>query len=55
MKPANDINVTTNADRIRAMTDEELAMFLGDEPPYFPTYEQYREWLQQPAEQGKDG
>jgi hypothetical protein len=30
MKPANDINVTTNADRIRSMSDEELHKFLLD-------------------------
>ena len=28
-KSAEDINVLTNADRIRAMSDEELAEFLG--------------------------
>jgi hypothetical protein len=40
----------TNADRIRSMSDEELARFLGDEPPYLSTYDKYLEWLQQPAE-----
>lgn len=29
-----DTNVLTNADRIRAMTDEELAVFLADEIPH---------------------
>jgi len=43
----------TNADRIRSMTDEELARFLGDEPPYFSTYYKYLEWLQQPVEAEK--
>jgi len=45
------INVTTNADRIRSMSDEELARFLGDEPPYFSTYDKYLEWLQQPVKE----
>ena len=54
----------TNADRIRAMTDEELAEFLCgvyDENEdaakfmngvYIPCYDQYsiKEWLKQPAE-----
>lgn len=30
MKPDNDINVATNADRIRGMTDEELAGILAN-------------------------
>jgi len=42
--------IVTNADRIRSMTDEELAQFLGDEPPYFATYKQYIDWLRQPIE-----
>ena len=32
------------------MTDEELAQFLGDEPPYFATYKQYIDWLRKPIE-----
>lgn len=52
----------TNADRIRAMSDEELAAFLGDDdracPPSHPKCSKYintcdgcwLEWLQQPAE-----
>lgn len=48
-------NRKTNADRIRSMNDEELARFLGDEPPYFSTYDKYLEWLQQPVEEEKDG
>jgi len=48
---SKDINVITNADRIRSMTDEELARFLGDEPPYLSTYDKYIEWLQQPAKE----
>ena len=54
-RTGKDINVTTNADRIRSMSDEELARFLGDEPPYFSTYDKYLEWLQQPVEAEKDG
>lgn len=52
----------TNADRIRAMTDEELAKILGDKCICPPTYECpkvcgdcvacWLEWLQQPAERG---
>ena len=41
----------TNADRIRSMSDEELARFLGDEPPYFSTYEKYLDWLKQPVKE----
>lgn len=44
--------IVTNADRIRSMTDEELAQFLGDEPPYFATYKQYIDWLRKPIESG---
>lgn len=52
----------TNADRIRAMSDEELAMFLADDnrvcPPHHPNCGKYTngctgcfiEWLQKPAE-----
>jgi hypothetical protein len=46
-----EITPKTNADRIRSMTDEELARFLGDEPPYFSTYEKYLDWLKQPAKE----
>jgi hypothetical protein len=41
----------TNADRIRSMSDEELARFLGDEPPYLSTYDKYLDWLRQPAKE----
>ncbi len=41
----------TNADRIRSMNDEELARFLGDEPPYLSTYDKYLEWLKQPVKE----
>ena len=57
----------TNADRIRSMNDEELAEFLcgvHDEDDewakfidgYYLPYDQYsiKEWLKQPAEEGKD-
>jgi hypothetical protein len=46
--PKDSRNIVTNADRIRSMTDEELAQFLGDEPPYFATYKQYIDWLRKP-------
>ena len=54
--------ITTNADRIRAMTDDELAELLADDdracPPKHPNCKKYvnsckgcfLEWLQQPAE-----
>ena len=41
-------NYTTNADRIRAMSDEELAEFLIDLADDGNL--RIREWLQQPAE-----
>ena len=54
----------TNADRIRAMTDEELArFFIGDSPNYCHTglcldgetcIGCFLEWLQQPAEPPKE-
>ena len=58
----------SNADRIRAMSDEELAEFLcevydvdEDNAKFIngyniPCYNQYsiKEWLEQPAEEGKD-
>ena len=52
----------TNADRIRAMSDEELATFLADDnrvcPPHHPNCGKYVndctgcffEWLQKPTE-----
>ena len=46
--------VQTNADRIRAMSDEELAMCLyeiGYEGGWF-TLKGTREWLQQPPKEG---
>ena len=46
--------VQTNADRIRAMSDEELAMCLyeiGHEGGWF-TLKGTREWLQQPPKEG---
>jgi len=49
--PKDSRNVATNADRIRSMSDEELARFLGDEPPYLSTYDKYLEWLRQPAKE----
>jgi Lar family restriction alleviation protein len=53
--PKDSRNIVTNADRIRSMSDEELARFLGDEPPYFSTYDKYLKWLQQPVDAKKDG
>ncbi len=50
-RAGKDINVTTNADRMRSMSDEELARFLGDEPPYLSTYDKYLDWLRQPAKE----
>lgn len=63
--PITDAVVVTNADRIRAMTDEELAEFICgifDDDEYFgkfingriiPCYDQHKiaEWLKQPAEE----
>ena len=56
---AKDINVPTNADRIRAMSDEELIGFLVQFQEEtinrfarfeFPNYSATADWLQQPAE-----
>ena len=54
----------TNADRIRSMTDEELAKIIGDKCICPPTSECAKfcgdcvacwlEWLQQPAEKPKE-
>ena len=63
--PGWDRKVVTNADRIRAMTDEELAKFIPDwsytnackcgEKPYVACNNECEkcvsEWLQQPAEE----
>lgn len=35
----------TRIDHIRHMSIEEMARFLGDEPPCFKTYREYVEWL----------
>jgi hypothetical protein len=63
MKSANDINVATNADRIRSMSDEELAEFLrnirdcGDYDELkliggvCMDYVSVIEWIQQPAKE----
>ena len=61
-----DTNVPTNADRIRAMSDKELAEFLwnfnladvstdklGEFGPHMFRY-RLKEWLQQPAEDDHD-
>lgn len=59
--PLEDLPMT-NADKIRAMSDEELAAYLSDDdrccPPKHPNCHKYvnncsgchLEWLQQPAE-----
>ena len=44
----------TNADRLRAMTDEELAEWLDNNTYRFPIYKDWLEWLRQEATQ-KDG
>ena len=44
-----DTNAPTNADRIRSMSDEELAEFLIDLADDGNL--RIREWLQQPAEE----
>lgn len=55
----NYIPVPTNADRIRAMSDEELDYFLHkvtygmDECPYEYGSEKALEWLQQPVASGR--
>lgn len=54
---AYDPEIITNADRIRAMTDEELGMFLGE---WAAARKAWKEdglgevlgWLQQPCEEG---
>ena len=43
----------TNADRIRAMTDEELAEYLTYHNPYH-TESNCLKWLQQPAEKDNE-
>nr|DAQ25228.1 MAG TPA: hypothetical protein [Caudoviricetes sp.] len=53
----NDPEFTTNADRIRAMSDEELGKFLygyfwGRLPVLPNREEKLLDWLQQPAEEG---
>lgn len=52
----------TNADRIRAMSDEELAEYfaeIGNDASngisYSENPEEWLEWLQQPAEEDNDG
>lgn len=42
----------TNADRIRAMTDEELAEWLDNNTYQFPIYKCWLEWLRQEADNG---
>ena len=47
--PCEDADPMTNADRIRAMTDEELSEFLIDLADDGNL--RIRDWLQQPAEE----
>lgn len=39
----------TNADRIRSMTDEELAEWLDNNTYRFPMYKDWMDWLRQEA------
>jgi hypothetical protein len=43
----------TNADRIRAMTDEELAEWLAKNDPECDPPEWWLDWLKQKVEDGK--
>ena len=47
----------TNADRIRAMSDEELAAWMAECNAYreYANASQWLPWLQQPAEDNKNG
>ena len=45
----------TNADRIRAMSDEELAHLLCFEGWQMSEVQECLAWLQQPAEEGNNG
>lgn len=40
----------TNADRIRAMTDEELAEWLDNNTCQFPIYKDWLDWLKKEEE-----
>jgi len=51
---AKDINAPTNADRIRSMSDEELARFLWEQNGgnrYWKSVEKYLDWLKQPLKE----
>ena len=46
--------MVSNADRIRSMSDEELAMFLWEQNGgnrYWKSFEKYLNWLQQPVKE----
>ena len=45
----------SNAERIRAMSDEELAHLLCFEGWQMSEVQECLEWLQQPAEEGNNG
>ena len=47
----SDPEIITNADRIRAMSDEELAHLLCFEGWQMSEVQECLEWLQQPAEE----
>lgn len=52
--PKDSRNIVTNADRIRSMSDEELARFLWEQNGgnrYWKSVEKYLDWLQQPAKE----
>lgn len=44
----------TNADRIRAMTDEELAEFLGENDSNFPIGDHKKKWLEWLKQEASD-
>lgn len=52
VKGDSSTSTRTNADRIRAMTDEELAEWLDNNTCQFPIYKDWLEWLRQEADNG---
>lgn len=44
----------TNADRIRSMTDEELADFLDETDPVFWNRQTWLDWLKKEVNDGSD-
>lgn len=52
--PKDSRNIVSNADRIRSMSDEELARFLWEQNGdnrYWKSVEKYLDWLQQPVKE----